>query len=160
MIIVSDIVSLKDRGKYQGFLGSAIAIGGGIGPLIGGVFSQTATWRWYDFSETISDFRVFWFSVPISVLILIQLYFFLPLTKVSGNMGSKLKKIDYAGSVISLAATIFVMVPISGGGVTYPWNSPLVIVLLTLGVLLYIVFVIYEAKFAKIPIMPSNQFPF
>jgi MFS family permease len=51
MIIVSDIVSLKDRGKYQGFLGSAIAIGGGIGPLIGGVFSQTATWRWYDFSE-------------------------------------------------------------------------------------------------------------
>jgi len=103
-----------------------------------------------------SDFRVFWFSVPISVLILVQLYFFLPLTKVSGNMGSKLKKIDYAGSVISLAATIFVMVPVSGGGVTYPWNSPLVIVLLTLGVLLYIIFVIYEAKYAKIPIMPSN----
>ena len=156
MIIVSDIVSLKDRGKYQGFLGSAIAIGGGIGPLIGGVFSQTATWRWYDRFENESDFRVFWFSVPISVLILIQLFFFLPLTKVSGNMTSKLKKIDYAGSVISLAATIFVLVPISGGGVTYEWNSPLVIVLLTLGVLLYIVFVIYEARFAKIPIMPSN----
>ena len=47
MIIVSDIVSLKDRGKYQGFLGSAIAIGSGIGPLVGGLFSQDATWRWY-----------------------------------------------------------------------------------------------------------------
>jgi MFS family permease len=47
MIIVSDIVSLKERGKYQGFLGSAIAIGCGIGPLVGGLFSQDATWRWY-----------------------------------------------------------------------------------------------------------------
>jgi MFS family permease len=52
MIIVSDIVSLKERGKYQGFLGSAIAIGSGIGPLIGGVFSQSATWRWYHLKNT------------------------------------------------------------------------------------------------------------
>jgi hypothetical protein len=57
-----------------------------------------------------SHCRVFWFSVPISVLCIIQLYFFLPLTKVSGNMMSKLKKIDYTGSLISLAATIFIMV--------------------------------------------------
>lgn len=48
--------------------------------------------------------------MPISVLIIVQLYFFLPLTKVSGNMMSKLKKIDYAGSIISLAATIFILV--------------------------------------------------
>lgn len=47
-------------------------------------------------------------------------------------------------------------VPVSGGGVTYAWNSALVIVLLTLGGLLFILFVVYEAKFAKIPIMPSN----
>jgi hypothetical protein len=98
---------------------------------------------------------VFWFSVPISVLILIQLYFFLPLTKVSGNVVSKLKKIDYFGSAVSLAATIFVLVPVSGGGTKYPWNSALVIVLLILGGLLYILFVIFEIKWAKIPIMPS-----
>ena len=47
-------------------------------------------------------------------------------------------------------------VPVSGGGVTYAWDSALVIVLLTLGGLLFILFVVYEAKFAKIPIMPSN----
>jgi H+/Cl- antiporter ClcA len=79
---------------------------------------------------------------------------------------SKLKKIDYAGSLISLAATIFILVqytfeidsfqvPVSGGGVTYSWNSRLVIVLLTLGGLLFILFVVYEAKYARIPIMPS-----
>ena len=58
-------------------------------------------------------FRVFRFSVPFSVLIMIQIYFFLPLTKVSGNMMSKLKKIDYVGSLISLGATVFVLVQAS-----------------------------------------------
>jgi MFS family permease len=47
MIIISDIVSLKERGKYQGMLGSAIAVGGGLGPLLGGIFAQSASWRWY-----------------------------------------------------------------------------------------------------------------
>ena len=46
MIIVSDIVSLRERGKYQGMLGSAMAVGGGIGPLVGGVFAQRTSWRW------------------------------------------------------------------------------------------------------------------
>jgi MFS family permease len=99
--------------------------------------------------------RVFWFSVPISVVVLIQLWFFLPLVKVSGNMKSKLKKIDYGGSLISLAATIFVLVSVSGGGVKYAWNSAIVIVMLTLGVVLFIVFILYEIYVARIPIMPS-----
>ena len=44
----------------------------------------------------------------------------------------------------------------SGGGVTYAWNSSVVIVLLVLGGVLFIAFVIYEAKVAKLPIMPSK----
>jgi MFS family permease len=63
MIIVSDIVSLKERGKYQGFLGSAIAIGCGIGPLVGGLFSQDATWRWY-VHKAVIDSGCFGFRCP------------------------------------------------------------------------------------------------
>lgn len=55
MIIISDIVSLKERGKYQGMLGSAIAVGGGLGPLLGGIFAQSASWRWYVLLENVSD---------------------------------------------------------------------------------------------------------
>lgn len=43
---ISTVVSLKQRGKYQGIVGAVIAVGNGIGPLIGSVFSQHATWRW------------------------------------------------------------------------------------------------------------------
>ena len=105
--------------------------------------------------ESTSTGRVFWFSVPVSVLIIIQLWFFLPLVKVVGNMTYKLKKIDYGGSLISLAANIFVLVSVSGGGIKHAWNSPFVIVMLTLGSLLFVLFVFYEIKIAKIPIMPS-----
>lgn len=65
-IIMSDIVSLRDRcvhcvchlfcananfalvlqrGKYQGIIGVFVALGNGIGPLIGGVLSEKVSWR-------------------------------------------------------------------------------------------------------------------
>lgn len=41
---LSDIVSLKDRGKYQGINEAVIAVSNGLGPLVGGLFSQYVTW--------------------------------------------------------------------------------------------------------------------
>ncbi|TFK34003.1 major facilitator superfamily domain-containing protein [Crucibulum laeve] len=39
-VVVSGVVSLHQRGKYQGILGISIAPSHGVGPLIGGLFSQ------------------------------------------------------------------------------------------------------------------------
>ena len=41
---VSDIVSLKDRGKFQGILEAVIALSNGFGPVIGGLFAEYTTW--------------------------------------------------------------------------------------------------------------------
>lgn len=46
MIIVSDVVAMKDRGAAQGLLGIAISLGSGLGPFVGGLFAQNVTWRW------------------------------------------------------------------------------------------------------------------
>lgn len=47
MIIFSDLTTLQQRGKYQGLMEANISLGNGVGPLIGGAFSQSqAGWRW------------------------------------------------------------------------------------------------------------------
>lgn len=46
MIIISDVVSLKERGKYQGLIGGVVAISNSLGPLLGGIFTEEVSWRW------------------------------------------------------------------------------------------------------------------
>lgn len=46
-IIVSDVVSLRDRGKYQGILGAVVALSNGIGPVIGGALASIGPDSWY-----------------------------------------------------------------------------------------------------------------
>lgn len=45
-IVVCDLVSLRERGKYVGLIGSMWAIGSVVDPLLGGAFAQYASWRW------------------------------------------------------------------------------------------------------------------
>jgi Fungal trichothecene efflux pump (TRI12) len=97
---------------------------------------------------------VFWISVPISGLSLVQIIFFLPLKPVTGSFKEKLQKVDFLGTLTSLISTIFILVPISCGGSSFAWDSALVITLLVLGVTSLICFVIIEWKVAALPILP------
>lgn len=45
-ISVSDITTLQQRGKYNGFIGMAVAFGSGLGPFIGGLITTKVSWRW------------------------------------------------------------------------------------------------------------------
>ncbi|KAG6810458.1 hypothetical protein H0H92_011807 [Tricholoma furcatifolium] len=75
-IVISDIVSLRERGKYQGIIGGAVALGYTIGPVIGGALSQKVSWRW-----------CFWIDLPVSFAAMCVVIFVLPLKPVQGNGG-------------------------------------------------------------------------
>lgn len=147
MIIVSDITTLSNRGTYQGILGAIIALANGIGPFLGGVVVDSATWRW-----------VFWMIPIITVPTIAVIWFYLPLKYRSGDYAAKIRRIDYGGIALNLASTLLLLIPLSGGGVTYPWSSPFFIGTLTVGVVLFVLFILYEWKLAKLPIMPLHLY--
>ena len=99
MIIASDVTTLKERGKYNGFIGASVALGNGIGPVIGGAVTERASWQW-----------CLWFIVPFIVCVMMLLALVIPKSTVSGNIWTKLSMIDWAGLFVSIAAVVLLLV--------------------------------------------------
>ena len=101
MIIVSDITTLQQRGKYNGFIGAATALGNGIGPLMGGAITSRVGWRW-----------ALWYYVPWIVFVITLAFIVLPKSKTKGDVGPKLKLVDWLGVTLSVAAVLLLLVRI------------------------------------------------
>lgn len=152
MVIVSDIVTLKQRGKYQGILGACVGLGNAAGPVIMAAYVEHATWR--DFYRTLP---------PIIAVVMLVVYFF-----VDGNKKlqansvlstrEKLRKIDYYGVFFSAAGLTLLLIPISGGGSTYAWDSTLVIVMFCVGGACILAFLLVEWKVPELPMIPLYIF--
>lgn len=115
------------------------------GPFIGGALSSAGQWRW-----------TFWLTTIFGAICLVIDHFVLPLKPVTGSISKKLAKIDYLGIFLSAAATVLLLVPISGGGTTFAWSSATAIALLVVGALCAVAFIISQWKFARLPILPCE----
>ncbi|OCK84984.1 MFS general substrate transporter [Lepidopterella palustris CBS 459.81] len=146
MVIMSDIVSLRNRGKIQAVMGTAVIVANGIAPTLGGVFAE-ANWRW-----------IFWVVCPPAAFAFIQTWFWHPLKPVIAKTKTKIGQIDYLGMFCQIASVIFLLIPISGAGSSFAWNSAKAIAFLAIGVLFFIAFLIVEGFYAKIPIVPLHLF--
>lgn len=69
-------------------------------------------------------------------------------------MKSKLVKIDYAGTILSLGANVLILFAISSGGAEYAWTSAIILSTLLVGIALAAAFLVVEWKFAALPVMP------
>ncbi|KAF7363190.1 MFS drug transporter [Mycena venus] len=160
-IVISDIVSLRERGKYQGIISggmssvvdakfdahgthTVIAIGYCLGPVIGGAFAQKLEWEW-----------CFWVTLPVSFLATCVVAFILPLKPVQGQIRSKLLAVDYVGTLLTLVGCTLFILPLIWGGVTFPWTSPMVLAPLLSAFVVVAIFCLWEWKGAQLPIVPS-----
>ncbi|KAI1502544.1 major facilitator superfamily domain-containing protein [Biscogniauxia marginata] len=147
-IVVSDITTLQQRGKYQGILGSCVGLGNTIGPFLGAAFTRSVTWR-----------ATFWFIAPLAIGVAVMLYVLLPpQTLPPEPTMDKLKKIDYVGGILSSFGTILLLIPVSGIGTQFETTDPMVIGMITVGSVFLAAFLFYEFKFAKLPMFPLRLF--
>ncbi|WP_020116064.1 MDR family MFS transporter [Streptomyces canus] len=141
MAIVGDLVTPRERGRYQGLFGAVFGATSVLGPLLGGLFTEHLSWRW-----------VFYVNLPVGVVALTVIAVVLRIPRKSTK-----HVIDYLGTfLIAAVATCLVLVA-SLGGSTWGWGSPQIVGLAVLGVLLAVVFVGVERRAAE-PVLPLKLF--
>src|ERR1700677_3889617 len=84
MAAIGDVVTPRERGRYQGLFGAVFGLASVIGPLLGGFLTQNASWRW-----------VFYINVPLGIVALIVTAIVLP-----GQLSRIHRVIDYLGTVM------------------------------------------------------------
>lgn len=106
--IIADMVTPRERGRYQVYFGIVFAGASVLGPVLGGVFAETLHWSW-----------IFWINLPLGALAL-------------WLVNDRLKRLprhdrrhrlDVLGALLMTAASVTLMLAVSWGGVEHPWGS-------------------------------------
>jgi EmrB/QacA subfamily drug resistance transporter len=142
-IIMAAMISPRERGRYNGYLGATFATAMVGGPLVGGVITDTdwLGWRW-----------CFYVGVPFAVIALIVLQKTLHLPVVKRKV-----KVDWAGAFFITAAVCLLLVWVTFAGDKYDWVSWQTYAMVGGSLVLLAVFVLVEAK-ASEPIIPLRLF--
>jgi len=141
MTIIADIVSPRERGRYQGYMGSVWAFSSVAGPLLGGFFVDQLSWRW-----------VFYINLPIGIVALVVTGIVLRLP-----FERHQHRIDYLGSALLVLGISSLLLVTTWGGTEYPWRSAQIIGLTIAGVLALVLFVWQESR-ADEPVLPLRLF--
>ncbi|WP_247634133.1 MDR family MFS transporter [Microbacterium galbinum] len=141
-VIMADIISPRERGRYMGLFGAVMAVATVGGPLLGGWITDAANWRWN-----------FFVSLPFAVAALIILQRTL---KISTERTRK-ASIDYVGIVLLSAAVSLILIWITNAGSTFDWWSTETALMVGGAVVAAIAFVIVELKVRE-PLIPLTLF--
>jgi len=140
MAAVGDLVSPRERGRYQGYIAATFAVATIVGPLLGGVLVDHASWRW-----------VFFVNLPVGIAALIGLSLRLPAPRVERPQ----HRLDASGAALLAAATSALMLTCIWGGDRYAWDSAPILGLIAATVALAGALVVRE-RHAADPIVPFH----
>ncbi|KAI9726750.1 MAG: hypothetical protein M1828_000606 [Chrysothrix sp. TS-e1954] len=134
VVIVTDVVPLHNRPKWMGIFGMTFGIASVLGPLLGGVFTDSsATWRW-----------CFYINLPIGAVAMVVVFFFVtpPPTKNEGTpWKQQINQLDPIGTSILVAAVVCLVLAFQWGGTKYSWDSGRIIALFVVSGILFIAFI-------------------
>ncbi|WP_241834571.1 MDR family MFS transporter [Pseudofrankia asymbiotica] len=139
--ILGDVLSPRERGRYQGVFSGLFGFASVVGPLLGGLFVDHLNWRW-----------VFYINLPLGAIALIIVASALPSTR------NRVKRsIDYVGTLALGGAATCLVLFTSLGGTTLAWSSPASVALAVGGVVLLVAFGFIEKRVPE-PVLPPRLF--
>lgn len=141
LAVIGDIIPPRERGRYQGYVGSVFGISSVAGPLLGGWFTDGPGWRW-----------IFWINLPVGLVALLVTSFALRIPTIRRE-----HRIDYLGATTIVAAASCLLLYLSWRGVSYGWTERGALALLVASTVLTGLFVLVEARSAE-PILPLGLF--
>lgn len=115
--LLGEVVSPKERGRFQGWFGTVFALASTLGPVIGGVLSQHLGWR-----------SVFWINIPLGLGAAVAAF------RAKNTPGTGICRLDYAGTSVLIASTVALLLALSMGGHEISWTSPALLALTVLGI--------------------------
>ncbi|QAY64786.1 MFS transporter [Xylanimonas allomyrinae] len=131
MTITSDLYTLEERAKTQGYLASVWGISSVVGPTLGGVFSQFVSWRW-----------IFWVNLPLAVLAALML----ALRYKESHQVTRREPIDYPGAALLTAGSTLLLLGLLQGGTRWAWVSAPTITVLATAVVLLVAFLAHSRR--------------
>lgn len=106
--IIADVVTPRERGRYQAYFSGVFAGASVLGPVLGGFFAQMLHWSW-----------IFWINLPLGLVT-----FWL----INGRLKmlprhDRRHRLDLPGAILLVCATTTLMLVVNWGGHAYPWLS-------------------------------------
>lgn len=139
--VIGDIVSPRERGRYQGIFGAVFGVSSIAGPLLGGYFTTHLSWRW-----------IFYINLPLGLLSLVVIAVTLP-----QRVERVRHAVDYIGAAL-LAITLSALIVLTDlGGITFPWASAPIVALAVIAVVALLGFIFAERRAAE-PVLPLRLF--
>ena len=140
--IIGDVAPPRERGKYMVYISAVWATSSIAGPVLGGLLAEYVHWS-----------AIFWLNLPLGALaVALSLK---PLSRLPDVRRDH--RLDIQGALMIMAATLLFLLPLTLGGHSYSWGSPLILGMLVASVATFALFAWYQFQ-PEEPLLPPRIF--